>query len=163
MPLHDRLKHARQRAALSGTQVHERTGIGESSLSEFENGKREPSLSQMQKLADLYRAPFRSSSTMVRLRLSQRCFAYGPPQNAEEIEVGFLRHCERYYNLEVWCDERAAVSLPPASGIPVASVTTRLKNLPSECSGNCPWVIGRCVPVGSLGRGLRGQGIPSQI
>ena len=119
MPLHDRLKHARQRAALSGTQVHERTGIGESSLSDLENGKREPSLSQLQKLADLYRrsvsffledGPITAEPAVLwRMR---------PQENAEEIEVGFLRHCERYHNLEVWCDERAAVCLPPAGGDP---------------------------------------------
>ena len=117
MPLHDRLRYARERAALSGAQVRDRIGVGESSLSEFEHGKREPSLSQLQKLADLYR---RSVSFF---------FAEGPvaaepailwrmrPQdNAEEIEVRFLRLCEQYHNLEMWCDERAPVSLPPAKG-----------------------------------------------
>lgn len=119
MPLHDRLKHARQKAALSGAQVENRTGIGPSSLSDFENGKREPSLSQLQKLADLYRrsvsfflaeGPIAAEPAVLwRMR---------PQENAAEIEARFLRLCEQYHNLEMWCDERAAVSLPPASGNP---------------------------------------------
>ena len=117
MPLHDRLRHARQRAALSGAQVHDRIGIGESSLSDFENGKREPSLSQLQKLADLYRrsvsfllaeGPITAEPAVLwRMR---------PQENAEEIEVKFLRLCEQYHNLEMWCDERASASLPQAKG-----------------------------------------------
>ena len=55
MAIHDRLKYARQRAGLSLAQVKQRADIGESSLCEFENGKREPSLSQLQKLAGVYR------------------------------------------------------------------------------------------------------------
>jgi Zn-dependent peptidase ImmA (M78 family) len=39
-----------------------------------------------------------------------------PEENAEEIEVRFLRLCEQYHNLEVWCGERASVSLPQAKG-----------------------------------------------
>lgn len=119
MPIHDRLKYARVRANLSGPQVKDRTGIGESSLSEFENGKREPSLSQLQKLAESYRrsvafflaeGPIAAEPAVLwRMR---------PEQNAEEIEVRFLRLCEQYHNLEVWCDERAPICLPPATGDP---------------------------------------------
>ena len=55
MGIADRLAYARSRAAVTLAQVEERTGIGKSSLSEFENGKREPSLSQLQSLAAAYR------------------------------------------------------------------------------------------------------------
>ena len=119
MPLHDRLRHARQRAGLSGAQVRDRIGIGESSLSDFENGKREPSLRQLQKLADVYRrsvsfffaeGPIAAEPAVLwRIR---------PQENAEEIEVRFLRLCEQYHNLEMWCDEWAPVSLPQATGDP---------------------------------------------
>ena len=119
MPVPERLKYARLRAGLSGTQVRERTGIGESSLSEFENGKREPSLSQLQKLADLYR---RSVSFFILegpiVADPVVLWRMRPEENAEEIEVRFLRLCEQYHNLEVWCDERASVSLPQAKGEP---------------------------------------------
>ncbi len=119
MPLHDRLKYARERASLSGPQVRERTGVGESSLSEFENGKREPSLSQLQKLAEVYRrsvafflaeGPLTPEPAVLwRMR---------PTQHAEETEVKFLRLCEQYHNLEMWCDDHAPVCLPPATGDP---------------------------------------------
>lgn len=117
MPIHDRLKYARQRAGLSGPQVKDRAGIGESSLSEFENGKREPSLSQLQKLAEVYRrsvsfflsdGPVPAEPAVLwRLR---------PSKDAEEIEVRFLRLCEQYHNLEVWCDELIPSCLPRATG-----------------------------------------------
>lgn len=119
MPIHDRLKFARQRAGLSGPQVKDRSGIGESSLSEFENGKREPSLSQLQKLAEVYRRsvtffladgpPPPEPAVLWRMR---------PAQDAEMIEVRFLRLCEQYHNLEMWCDERAPIRLPSATGEP---------------------------------------------
>jgi Zn-dependent peptidase ImmA (M78 family) len=99
--------------------VRERTGIGESSLSEFETGKREPSLSQLQKLADLYRrsvsffladGPIPAEPAVLwRMR---------PQEKAEEIEVGFLRLCEQYHNLEMWCNEHAPMTLPQAKGEP---------------------------------------------
>ena len=117
MLIHDRLKYARDRAGLSGTQVKDRSGIGESSLSEFENGKREPSLSQLQKLAEVYRRSVvffltegpvgPEPAVLWRMR---------PAQDAEEIEVKFLRLCEQYHNLEMWCDEQAPIRLPPATG-----------------------------------------------
>ncbi len=111
MDLAERLKHARERANLTGQQVQERTGIGASSLSEFENGKREPKLSQLQGLAALYR---RSISFLL---------ADGPiprevvlwrqkPDDAADIEARFRRLCEQYRNLEVWCGEPVDGFLP---------------------------------------------------
>jgi Zn-dependent peptidase ImmA (M78 family) len=41
-----------------------------------------------------------------------------PQVNPEAIELRFLRLCEQYHNLEMWCDERAAASLPRAAGDP---------------------------------------------
>jgi len=57
MTLPQRLNHIRQQLDLTLQEVSERTGIAVSSLSEFENGKREPSLSQLQKLASVYEKP----------------------------------------------------------------------------------------------------------
>lgn len=117
MALAERLKYARERANLSGQQVQERVGIGASSLSEFENGKREPKLSQLQCLATLYR---RSISFLL---------AEGPiprevvlwrkkPDDTADIEGRFLRLCEQYRNLEVWCGEPVDGFLPQVSGHP---------------------------------------------
>ena len=117
MAIHDRMRYARQRVGLSLAQVRERTSIGESSLSDFENGKREPSLSQLQKLAEAYRrsvAFFLGEGPMpIEARVLWR---ERPAHQAEVIESQFLRLCEQYHNLEVWCEERAPLRLPVAAG-----------------------------------------------
>jgi DNA ligase-1 len=51
------LKSVREHLGFSLSEVSQQTGIGASSLSEFENGKREPSLTQLQKLATMYDKP----------------------------------------------------------------------------------------------------------
>ncbi|MCL2648796.1 MAG: XRE family transcriptional regulator [Phycisphaerales bacterium] len=117
MPVHDRLQYARQRAGLTGAQVKERTGIGESSLSELENGKRDPSISQLQALAEAYRRSIEFFLTDEPLTPDPVVlWRMRPDQNAEQIEMDFLRLCKQYHNLEVWCNEQAPIRLPPATG-----------------------------------------------
>jgi Zn-dependent peptidase ImmA (M78 family)/DNA-binding XRE family transcriptional regulator len=119
MKIQDRLKYARQRAGLSLAQVRERSDIGESSLSEFENGKREPSLSQLRKLTDVYKRSVAFFLTEVPLDVQPTVlWRERPQQNAEQIEVQFLRLCEQYHNLEIWCGESVPMSLPLATGNP---------------------------------------------
>ena len=117
MALADRLGHARTKAKLTLKQVEAETGIGQSSLSEYEGGKREPRLTQLQALAKLY----------------QRSIAFfldesdPPPEvvlwrkrpdgaEAAKIEGEFRRLCEQYHNLEVWCVERRPSELPKVGG-----------------------------------------------
>src|SRR3990172_972541 len=117
MMLSERLKHARLKAGITLREIEERTGIGQSSLSEYEAGKRAPRLAQLQALAEVYR---RSISFFL---------AEGEPAPevvlwrkrpddavAADIEGKFLRLCEQYHNLEVWCVERRPCELPVASG-----------------------------------------------
>jgi len=117
MTLSERLKHARRKAGITLREIEERTGIGQSSLSEYEAGKRAPRLAQLQALAEVYR---RSISFFL---------AEGEPAPevvlwrkrpddavAADIEGKFLRLCEQYHNLEVWCVERRPCELPVASG-----------------------------------------------
>ncbi len=54
MELHERLKYARERIALSPSEVVARTGIDQGAVLEFEAGAREPSLSQLSELARVY-------------------------------------------------------------------------------------------------------------
>ena len=54
MAVHERLKYAREKIGLTQKAASEASDIGVSSLSEFESGKREPRLPQLQKLATLY-------------------------------------------------------------------------------------------------------------
>lgn len=116
MAINDRLRYARERANLTGARVAELTGIGASTISEFEHGKREPNLSQLQKLALAYRrsvpfflgeGPLPSEVVLWRER---------PEERAGEIESSFIRFCEQYHNLEIWCEDHRPAYLPPATG-----------------------------------------------
>jgi Zn-dependent peptidase ImmA (M78 family)/transcriptional regulator with XRE-family HTH domain len=116
MTLGERLRYARNRASLTLAQVAQRTDVGESSLSEFEHSKREPSLSQLQMLAKAYSrsiAFFLSEGEFPREVVLWR---ERPREAAGEIEAKFLRLCEQYHNLEMWCEQRTAVRLPQAEG-----------------------------------------------
>ena len=55
MTLGERLKYARKTLNLTLNDVESRTQIAVSTLSEFENNRREPKLVQLKSLADLYR------------------------------------------------------------------------------------------------------------
>ena len=114
----DRLAHARAAAAMTLAQVEDRTKIGKSSLSEFENGKREPSLSQLQALSALYRRSV--SFFLAEGEIPQETILWRekPTAECEETDRVFLRLCEQYHNLELWMGEELPVSLPIASGSP---------------------------------------------
>lgn len=112
MDVWDRLRHARERSGLTGTQVSKITGIGESSLSEFEKGKREPRLSQLQALARVYNRSLAFFFSDEPVSGEVVLWRQRPVKNAEEIESRFLRHCEQYHNLEVWCNVVTSPSLP---------------------------------------------------
>ncbi len=117
MGIADKLRYAREKTRLTLRQVEERTGIGQSSLSEYEGGKREPRLTQLQALAGVYRRS-------IAFFLDER----DPPpevvlwrqrpeaEEAARIEGEFRRLCEQYHNLEVWCVERQPCELPRAEG-----------------------------------------------
>lgn len=106
-----RLRFARERAGLTQADVREKAGIGESSLSEFENGKREPTLSQLSSLAAAYRRDvsfFLSTEALPTEVVRWR----EKPEGAERVEATFRQLCEHYHNLEMWCDARVACALP---------------------------------------------------
>ncbi len=108
----ERLKHARRRAALTLSQVRERTGIGGSSVSEFENGKRDPKLIQLQALAKAYR---RSLSFFLGEGPVPQEFVLWrekPDEGSMAIEGEFLQLCEQYHNLETWCEDHVPSLLP---------------------------------------------------
>jgi len=114
-PIYQRLRTARARLHLTQATVAEKTGIGASSLSEFENGAREPSLGQIQALATLYQ---RSLTWM----LGEEAETDGEPivlwrqrppaEQAAEISARFLRLSEQYRNLELWCGVHCECDLP---------------------------------------------------
>ena len=55
MQIGQRLKIAREASGYTIQKASREVGIGESSISEFENSKREPKFSQLAKLAEAYR------------------------------------------------------------------------------------------------------------
>lgn len=112
MNLADKLRYARKKVGLTGAQVRERTGLGESSLSEFENGKRDPKVSQLRALAEAYQRSvsfFLSEDEPVEETVRWRSPGGVKP---EETEATFLRLCRQYRNLEIWCGEKSSSRLP---------------------------------------------------
>lgn len=113
MNLDERLKYARQAMNLTLAEVEKSTGIGSSTLSDFENGKREPRLPQLKQLAEVYR---RSTSFF----LEEGAI---PPEvvlwrqrptspHVENLQAQLLRLAEQYHNLERWCDDVEELELP---------------------------------------------------
>jgi len=116
MAISDRLKYARERSKLTGSQVKDRTGIGGSSISEFENGRREPNLSQLHALASAYRRSIAFFVSDAPIPEEVVLWREKPQAGSGDVEAHFLRLCEQYHNLEVWVDEKLTLSLPEASG-----------------------------------------------
>lgn len=117
MSVSRRLKHARQQAGLTGAQVGERTGVGPSSLSDFENDNREPSLSQLTALARVYNVSL--SFLLDEGEIPREAVLWRErPAEPAELETRFLQLCRQYHNLETWCNERATSCLPSADGTP---------------------------------------------
>jgi len=115
MGIGERLKFARDRVALTLAQVHDKTRVGQSSLSDFENSRREPSLSQLQALSKLYRrsiAFFLAEGPIPQEDVV--LWRQRPDAGTEDIESKFLKLCEQYHNLEVWTGQTIPVCLPKA-------------------------------------------------
>lgn len=116
----ERLKAARADRGWTLEALAGHTNIPVSSLSEFENGRREPRLSHLETLAKAYGTTVAS--------FFQEQHAAGDvvlwrdrPQidgEAAAVEGQFLRLCRWYRNLEDWCDERLVCHLPDVTGDP---------------------------------------------
>ncbi|MDB5338015.1 MAG: Transcriptional regulator [Planctomycetaceae bacterium] len=117
--LAERLKYARISMKLTLVDVESQTSVGSSTLSEFENGKREPRLPQLKELADLYRrsTSFFMSDEPLPVEIVLWRQKPSSPQ-VEEIQAQLLRLIEQYHRLEQWCDSFEQVNLPSVSGDP---------------------------------------------
>ena len=111
MDLAERLKSARKDAGFTQQQVAERSGIDDSSLSAFENGRSEPRLAQLDKLAEVYHLPlryfFEDSEPKPQLVMWRN-----KPANNTEVEAEFLQLCRQYRQLEIWTNEVGETKLP---------------------------------------------------
>ncbi len=117
MTLSDRLKLARSTLKLTLQTVEERTGIGLSTLSEFENGKREPRLIQLKQLADAYLRPisfFLEEGAVTPQVVLWRKKPESP--RAEELHARLIRLGEQYHHLEMVCNAHEPCDLPFHSG-----------------------------------------------
>jgi len=112
MALADRLRYARERSGLTQSQAKDRTGIGDSSLSEFENGRREPRLAQLHALARAYHRSIAFFLAQEEPAPEVVLWRKRPGDPTEDIEGRFRQLCEQYHNLEVWCNETLQVRLP---------------------------------------------------
>jgi len=115
--LQDRLKYARQAMNMTLADVEDHTQIGSSTLSEFENGKREPRLPQLKELADLFHRSttfFLEEGPLPQEIVLWRQKPTSP--DAESVQAELLRLAEQYHNLERWCDAFEELHLPAASG-----------------------------------------------
>jgi Zn-dependent peptidase ImmA (M78 family)/transcriptional regulator with XRE-family HTH domain len=111
MALSQRLKALRDRLGLTLQEVYDKTGIVPSSLSDFENGKREPSLSQLQKLAEVYEQPI--SALFEDAPAEEAALLWRNKPDApvsDRIQAKFERLCKQYRNLETWTSEVAEES-----------------------------------------------------
>ncbi len=112
-----RLRERRDRLKLTLADLSSKAGVGVSSLSEFENEKREPTVSQLKKLATAMETDVAEFLSPVALR-EQTVRWRKKPTNAEETEARFLKLCRQYRDLERWADEEKPVQLRKAERFP---------------------------------------------
>jgi Zn-dependent peptidase ImmA (M78 family) len=114
MNLGEKLRIARESIGYTQKKVSEQTYVGESSLSDYENNKREPRFSELSRLAETYKRPiefFLTDSPHTESVMLWR----DEPSNREEMketEAEFRRLCHQYHKLELCTDETCKASLP---------------------------------------------------
>ncbi|MCB4792094.1 MAG: ImmA/IrrE family metallo-endopeptidase [Elusimicrobia bacterium] len=103
MKINDRLKAIRSAFGFTLQDVEKSTGIGVSSLSDFENDKREPSLSQLNKLSKLYEKPLTFFLDVNNVPEPIILWRKTPEDSKRmKMEAKFTTLCKQYKNLEVW-------------------------------------------------------------
>ncbi len=112
MDLGQRLKSARNKLNLTIAEVSARTAIGDSSLSEFENGRREPKISQLAQLGEVYRQPLSYFFGDVEVSEQTVLWRLRPDDQAPLLEREFLKLCEQYRLLEEWNHDFIDTLLP---------------------------------------------------
>lgn len=113
MQIGQKLRKARKAIGFTLERAASESGIGQSSLSEFENGKREPKFSQLSKLAHVYRKTiefFLTDELVIEDVMLWRDKPSG--QRAKKTEAEFKQLCEQYHRLEVLTDEVRECKLP---------------------------------------------------
>lgn len=114
MDIGERLKIARTSIGYTLEKAEQESGIGKSSLSEFENSKREPKFSQLSKLAEVYRKTIEFFLTNERPAENVMLWREKPGIKGEKGKTGaeFEQLCEQYRRLEILMDEVKEPKLP---------------------------------------------------
>lgn len=114
MDIGARLRIARDAVGYKLDKASQESGIGISSLSEFENGKREPKFSQLSRLAEIYKRPIDFFLTDKPLAEPIMLGRDGPgnPEERKQTKAEFRQLCQQYRRLEVLLGEVHNVELP---------------------------------------------------
>ncbi|HEU5116555.1 MAG TPA: XRE family transcriptional regulator, partial [Isosphaeraceae bacterium] len=113
MSLSERLRDVREGMKLTLEEVSQRTELGVSTLSEFENGRREPRLGQLKRLAEAYHRPvtyFLDDSVPPAELVLWRERPASP--TAEEVQARLIELADQYHSLEVLCEQPTQLDLP---------------------------------------------------
>ena len=97
-----KLENARKRLNWKLSDVSEKTGLAQSALSDFENGKRSPKVAQLKQLADVYRRDigfFLSEETLPNETVLWRQEPTG--EHASEVKSRLISLAESFHNLEI--------------------------------------------------------------
>jgi len=114
MNIGQRLQDARKAIGYTLDKASEESGIGPSSISEFENDKREPKFSQISKLAEVYHRTvefFLTDEPIIENVMLWR----DAPETSDDMkktEAEFQQLCQQYHRLEVLCGEVRRSNLP---------------------------------------------------
>lgn len=114
MQIGERLKLARGALGYTLDRVAAETNIGPSSLSDFENDKREPRFSQLSRLAELYRRPvefFLSEESVIESVMLWRD-APDADDQVRATQTRFRQLCEQYHSLERLCNDWRKATWP---------------------------------------------------
>lgn len=114
MNIGKRLKIARNAIGYTLERVSQDSGIGQSSINEFEHDKREPKFSQLSKLADVYKKKIEFFLTDKPIIEKVMLWRDKPSAKEEKkkTEEEFYQLCERYCDLEILMDEVRQPKLP---------------------------------------------------
>jgi len=121
MNIGKRLKIAREEIGYTLLRASKETGVGVSSISDYERDKREPKFSQLSNLAEVYKKSvefFLSDEPIIENLMLWR----DKPGNEEEMkntEAEFMQLCEQYYKLELLMDEVRETEFPQLNGVKV--------------------------------------------
>lgn len=114
MELGKRLKIAREAIGYTLKKVEERTGIGSSSLSDFENSKREPKFSELAKLAEIYKKNVEFFLSEEKIKEPVMLWREEPATDEEKkkIQTEFEQLCEQYHRIEATTGQTQKTKLP---------------------------------------------------